>query len=189
MILEEDIVVEISASAVKELREKTGAGIMDCRKALEQAEGNVSRAVEVLRERGLARASKVAGRVANQGLVDTYIHAGGRIGAMIELNCETDFVARTDEFRALAHDLAMQVAATAPRYLTAAEAEGAGDTSGEETALLAQPFIKDSRKSIEDLVKEAIAKVGENIVVRRFVRFEVGAMDPGAPEATPDNAE
>src|SRR6476469_9013568 len=115
MILEEDIVVEISASAVKELREKTGAGIMDCRKALEQAEGHVDRAVEVLRERGLARASKVAGRVANQGLIDTYIHAGGRIGAMVELNCETDFVARTDEFRKLAHDIAMQVAAMSPQ--------------------------------------------------------------------------
>src|SRR4051794_28798000 len=99
---------------------------MDCRRALEQAEGNMTRASEILRERGLARASKVAGRVANQGLIDTYIHAGGRIGAMVELNCETDFVARTDQFRALAHDIAMQVAATAPRYLTAEDATAAG---------------------------------------------------------------
>ena len=179
--------MDISATAVKELREKTGAGIMDCRRALEQAEGDMTRASELLREKGLARASKVAGRVANQGLIDTYIHAGGRIGAMVELNCETDFVARTDLFRSLAHDLAMQVAATAPRYLTTEEATAAGsDGTGEETALLAQPFIKDPRHSIEDLVKEAIGKLGENIVVRRFVRFEVGAVDPGASEQPAD---
>jgi elongation factor Ts len=175
--------VEIPATAVKELREKTGAGIMDCRRALEQAEGNMARATELLREKGLARASKVAGRVANQGIVDTYIHAGGRIGAMVELNCETDFVARTDQFRTLAHDIAMQVAATSPRHLTAEEAGTAGTpTSAEDTALLDQPFIKDPRKSIADLVKEAIAVLGENIVVRRFVRFEVGAVDPGTAE-------
>jgi elongation factor Ts len=178
--------VEIPATAVKELREKTGAGIMDCRRALEQAEGNMTRATELLREKGLARASKVAGRVANQGIIDTYIHAGGRIGAMVELNCETDFVARTDQFRTLAHDIAMQVAATSPRYLTADEAGPGADTlGGEETALLDQPFIKDPRKSISDLVKEAIAVLGENVVVRRFVRFEVGAVDPGTA-AEPD---
>jgi elongation factor Ts len=173
--------VEISATAVKELREKTGAGIMDCRRALEAAEGNQARAMELLREKGLARAGKVAGRVANQGLIDTYIHAGGRIAAMVELNCETDFVARTDEFRTLAHDIAMQVAATSPQYLTAEEAEAAG--AGEETALLNQPFIKEARKSIGDLVKEAIGKLGENIVVRRYVRFEVGALDPGPQQS------
>jgi elongation factor Ts len=166
---------------VKELREKTGAGIMDCRRALEQAEGNMARAAELLREKGLARASQVAGRVANQGIIDTYIHAGGRIGAMVELNCETDFVARTDQFRTLAHDIAMQVAATSPRYLTAEEAE-AGGAAKDETALLDQPFIKDPRKSISDLVKEAISVMRENIVVRRFVRFEVGAVDPGSAE-------
>jgi elongation factor Ts len=173
--------VEIPATAVKELREKTGAGIMDCRRALEQAEGNQARAAELLREKGLARASQVAGRVANQGIIDTYIHAGGRIGAMVELNCETDFVARTDQFRTLAHDIAMQVAATSPRYLTSDEAQ-AGGAAGDETALLDQPFIKDPRKSISDLVKEAISVMRENIVVRRFVRFEVGAVDPGSAE-------
>jgi elongation factor Ts len=172
--------VEIPATAVKELREKTGAGIMGCRRALEEAEGNMARATELLREKGLARASKVAGRVANQGIIDTYIHAGGRIGAMVELNCETDFVARTDQFRTLAHDIAMQVAATSPRFLTADEAGTADTVGGEETALLEQPFIKDPRKSIADLVKEAIAVLGENVVVRRFVRFEVGAVDPGS---------
>lgn len=174
--------MEIPATAVKELREKTGAGIMDCRRALEEAEGNMARASELLREKGLARASKVAGRVANQGIIDTYIHAGGRIAAMVELNCETDFVARTNEFRTLAHDIAMQVAATSPRYLTAEEATAAGAGS-DETALLDQPFIKDPRRSISDLVKEAISVMRENIVVRRFVRFEVGAMDPGGAEA------
>lgn len=171
--------MEIPATAVKELREKTGAGIMDCRRALEEAEGNMARATELLREKGLARAGKVAGRVANQGIIDTYIHAGGRIGAMVELNCETDFVARTDQFRTLAHDIAMQVAATSPRYLTADEAQAAGVES-DETALLDQPFIKDPRKSISDLVKEAIAVLRENIVVRRFTRFEVGAANPGS---------
>lgn len=176
--------MEIPATAVKELREKTGAGIMDCRRALEQAEGNMARAAELLREKGLARASQVAGRVANQGIIDTYIHAGGRIGAMVELNCETDFVARTDQFRTLAHDIAMQVAATSPHYLTAEEAQAAG-APADETALLDQPFIKDPRKSISELVKEAISVMRENIVVRRFVRFEVGAVDPGTP-AEPD---
>ncbi len=173
--------MEIPATAVKELREKTGAGIMDCRRALEEAEGNMARASELLREKGLARASKVAGRVANQGIIDTYIHAGGRIAAMVELNCETDFVARTNEFRTLAHDIAMQVAATSPRYLTAEEATAAGAGS-DETALLDQPFIKDPRRSISDLVKEAISVMRENIVVRRFVRFEVGAMDAGTAD-------
>src|SRR4051812_10118043 len=140
---------------------------MDCRRALEEAEGNMARASELLREKGLARASKVAGRVANQGIIDTYIHAGGRIAAMVELNCETDFVARTNEFRTLAHDIAMQVAATSPRYLTAEEATAAG-AGNDETALLDQPFIKDPRRSISDLVKEAISVMRENIVVRRF---------------------
>ena len=176
--------MEISASAVKELRDKTGAGIMDCRRALEQAEGDGTRAMEILREKGLAHAKKVEGRTANQGLIETYIHAGGRIGAMVELNCETDFVARTDQFRALAHDIAMQVAATSPLYLTAAEAEAAG-APADEAALLAQPFIKDARKNIDDLVKETIAQIRENIVVRRFVRFEVGATEPPVtPPAT-----
>ncbi len=165
---------EISATQVKELREQTGAGIMDCKRALEAAGGDVGKATEILKEQGLARAAKKAERVAGQGLVDAYIHAGGRIGAMVEVNCETDFVARTDEFRRLVHDIAMQVAATNPRVV-GNEESGDGTEVPAEEVLLKQPFIKDPSMSIEDLVKNAIAKMGENVVIRRFARFELGA--------------
>lgn len=168
----------VSAADVKALRERTGAGIMDCRNALEEAAGDFERASAILRERGIARAGKKSDRVANQGLVEPYIHGNGRIGALVELNCETDFVARNDQFRALAHDIAMQVAATNPPAVT-----GSSDTTGlseDELPLLDQPFIKDPKRTIGDLVKEHIATLGENIVVRRFVRFELGQVDTEA---------
>lgn len=175
----------VTTEQIKALREKTGAGIMDSKRALEQAEGNVDKAVEFLRQQGLARAGKKSDRAALQGVIDQYIHNQGRIGALIEINCETDFVARTDDFKALAHDIAMQVAATSPRYLTVEEVTdeiGAqldsefGDRKAaiEATVLLEQIFIKDPKKTVGELVKESIAKLGENIIVRRFARFELG---------------
>lgn len=165
---------EITASQVKELREQTGAGIMDCKRALQDAGGDVAKATEILKEQGLLRAAKRAERVAGQGLVEAYVHAGGRIGSMVEVNCETDFVARTDAFKQLAHDLAMQVAATNPKVVGN---EPEGSTDGEiaaEDVLLKQPFIKDPSVSVDGLVKGTIARTGENIVVRRFSRFELG---------------
>jgi len=164
---------EISAQKVKELREKTGAGIMDCKRALEATGGDMAKAAELLKEQGLAKAAKKAERVAGQGVIDAYIHAGGRIGAMVEVNCETDFVARTDDFRRLVHDIAMQIAATNPKVIGN---EPDLDTSNlsEEEILLKQPFIKDPSTTIEQLVKNSIAKMGENIVIRRFARFELG---------------
>jgi elongation factor Ts len=161
--------VDISAQAVKELREKTGAGVMDCKKALQEAGGNVEKATEALRQKGLARSSKVAGREVSQGLIESYIHTGGRIGALVEVNCETDFVARTPEFRTLAREVAMQVASMDPREVGTLEG-GAGANN----ALLDQEYIRDPRKTIRDLVKEAIGKLGENIQISRFIRFEVG---------------
>jgi len=164
----------ISVSAVKELRERTGCGIMDCRRALEEAEGNMERAADLLRQKGLAVAEKKASRVASQGVVDAYIHAGGRIGVLVELNCESDFVARTDEFRALAHDIAMQVAATSPRYVSPDEVPAELADKKEELALLAQPFIRDPGLTIQSLITEKIAKFRENMRVRRFARYELG---------------
>ncbi len=167
--------VEISATKVKELRDLTGAGIMDCKRALESTGGDASKAAEILKEQGLAKAAKRSERKAEQGTIDSYIHAGGRIGVLVEVNCETDFVARTDDFRQLAHDIAMQVAATNPRIVGNEEpTDGAtGDVPAEET-LLKQPFIKDPGITVEDLVKGVISKTGENIVIRRFARFELG---------------
>ncbi len=179
--------MDISATSVKELREKTGAGIMECKKALQEANGNVDRAVEVLRERGAMQLAKKLEREANQGIVDTYIHAGGRIGAMVELNCETDFVARTDDFRKLAHDIAMQIAAMSPRYIRPDEVQDA--ESEAEHVLLKQPFIRDSKRTIEQLIHESVSKLGENIQIRRFIRFEVGGALPGATPAVPAEAE
>jgi elongation factor Ts len=157
---------------IKELREKTGAGIMECKRAIDDAVGDLARAEQLLKERGLAKAEKKLGREANQGIVDSYIHAGGRIGALVEVNCETDFVARNEEFRALVHEIAMQVAAMNPSRISGEEpiADGAvGDVP-----LLEQPFIKDNARTIQDLVTEHIARLGENIVVRRIARFELG---------------
>lgn len=167
---------EISAARVKELRELTGAGVMDSKRALEAAGGDIAKATEILRQQGLDRAAKKAERVARQGLIDAYLHAGGRIGAMVEVNCETDFVARTDDFKRLVHDIAMQIAATNPRVVGNEPGLGAGEEQvPEEEILMKQPFIKDPSMSIEDLVKNTIARVGENIVIRRFARFELGA--------------
>ncbi len=165
--------MEISAAAVRSLREETGAGVMECRRALEEAGGDVSKARDILRQSGLLRAEKRTGRVARQGLVDTYLHAGGRIGSIVEVNCETDFVARTDDFRELAHNLAMQVAATNPKYLSPEDAPQE-ETVDEAEFLLLQPFIKDPGKSVKDIITDVISKTGENVQVRRFARFELG---------------
>jgi elongation factor Ts len=197
-------VAEGGAQLVKELREKTGAGIMDCKQALQQAGNDLDRAVDWLRERGLAAAAKKAGRAAEQGAVVAYVHPGGRLGVLLELNCETDFVALNEGFQALARDLAMQVAATGPRFVrredvpeevTAHErdvlrrqalAEGKPERIVErmvegrlarfyaEQCLLEQPFIRDEDRTVGQLVQEAVARFGENIVVRRFARFAVG---------------
>lgn len=181
----------ISASQVKELREKSGAGIMECKRALEETDGDVERAVTLLKQQGLAKADKKVGRAALQGVIEPYIHGAGRIGALVEVNCETDFVARTDDFKALAHDLAMQVAATSPRYVDAADVPedayaelekefGSRKQALEAVSFLDQPFIKDGKVTIRDLIREHIGKLGENIQVRRFARFEVGADVPAA---------
>src|SRR5919198_813346 len=156
---------------IKELRDKTGAGIMECKKAIEDALGDVGKAEQLIKERGLAMAEKKAGREAGQGLIDCYIHAG-RIGALIELNCETDFVARTDDFKTLAREIAMQVAATNPSRISAKDASSNG--SDGDVPLLDQPYIRDPSKTVQDLVNETIAKVRENVVIRRFARFELG---------------
>lgn len=177
----------ISATQVKELREITGAGVMECKRALTEANGNIEKAIDLLRQSGLAKADKKAGRVAAQGLIEPYIHSGGRIGALVEVNCETDFVARTPDFKELAHDLAMQAAATYPRYLNEedvpeeawAELEkefGDRRRAIEAVVFLEQPFIKNGRLTVRDLVRTAIGKLGENIVVSRFARFEVGEL-------------
>ncbi len=159
---------------------------MDCKRALQESDGDISRASGILKQQGLAKAEKKAGRAAMQGVVEPYIHAGGRIGSLVEINCETDFVARTPDFRNLAHDVAMQVAATNPGYLSEEdvpaaelaklEAEYGGRKQALEViSLLDQPFIKDPKTTISDLVRNQIATLGENIVVRRFSRFELGA--------------
>jgi elongation factor Ts len=178
--------ISVSTALVKQLRDLTGAGIMDCKRALDESDGDVQKAAEILRQQGMAKAEKKMGRTARMGLVDAYIHPGGRIGSMVELNCETDFVARTPEFQSLAHDLAMQVAAMDPKYVTTAEVPDEAREQGiaeygderrflEAVVLMHQPFIKDSRRTMEDLVRDAMAKMGENIVVRRATRFELGA--------------
>ena len=151
--------MKISIGEVKKLREKTGAGIADCRKALEESGGDFKKAEELLKSRGAEIASKKADRATGQGMVETYIHVGGKVGTMVEVNCETDFVAKTEEFKNLAHEVAMQVAAMDPKDV-------------EE--LSKQEYIRDSSKTIDDLVKEVIAKVGENIKISRFIRFELG---------------
>jgi len=195
---------EITAAMVKELRERSGAGMMDCKKALLATEGNMEKAVDFLREKGLASAAKKSGRITAEGLVESYIHAGGKIGVLVEVNCETDFVAKTDEFKELVRDIAMQIAAARPQYVDRDEVpesmvvkekeilsaqaanegkpekiiekmvEGRIEKFYKEICLLEQPFIKDQDKSIKQLVTEKIAKIGENISVRRFVRYELG---------------
>jgi len=164
----------VSAETVKKLRDLTGAGMLDCKKALEETGGELDKAKKILRQRGIAIAEKKAAQETRQGLVEAYIHADGRLGALVELNCQTDFVARTDGFRALAHDLAMQVAATDPQHIAPEELPAGSDGNPEELCLLAQPFIRDPSRSIQDLVNDIIAKTGENIRVRRFARFHLG---------------
>jgi elongation factor Ts len=167
---------------VKELRERTGAGIKECKDILSQTGGDMKQAIELLRERGLKVSDKVQGREANEGRIEIYVHPGSRMAAMVEVDCETDFVARTEDFIALAKDLALHVAATSPRYLKTedvpadviAESGESAEKFYEQYVLLAQPFVKDGARTIEDKIKETVAKVRENIVVRRFVRYEIG---------------
>ena len=195
---------EITAALVKELRERTGAGMMDCKKALAATEGDMDKAIDFLREKGLAAAAKKAGRIAAEGLVESYIHGGGRIGVLVEVNCETNFVAKTDAFKSLVKDIAMHIAAANPSYLRreevpAAELEhekmvlseqarnegkpekiiekmvtGRIEKYYKEVCLLEQPFVKDPDKTISDLITESIAKIGENIAIRRFTRYQLG---------------
>jgi len=199
--------LEISAQQVKSLRDKTGAGFMDCKQALVEAGGDEEKAIQILRKKGQAKAEKKATRIASEGLIYSYIHPPGKLGVILEINCETDFVAMNDEFKTLAHDLAMHIAATDPRFIKAedvpeeyiakekeiyaeqAKREGKPEkiidkiVDGkvkkhlQEVCLLDQVFVKDSEKTINDLIKEKIAKIGENIVVRRFARFRVGEED------------
>ncbi|NLY47099.1 MAG: translation elongation factor Ts [Tissierella sp.] len=195
--------MSISASLVKELRERSGAGMMDCKKALVETNGDVEKAIDLLREKGLASAAKKAGRIASEGLVESYIH-GGRIGVIIEVNSETDFVAKNDEFKQFVKDMAMHVAASNPKYVKREDVpedeverernvliqqamnegkpeniaqkmvEGRMGKYFEQICLLEQQFIKDSDKKVVDVLNELISKIGENLVIRRFARFEVG---------------
>lgn len=194
----------VDAKAVKELRERTGAGMLDCKKALEEANNDISRAAELLREKGLSAAASKAGRIATEGVVESYIHAGGRIGVLVEVNCETDFVGKTDSFKEFARDIAMHIAAANPRYVRREEVpqeevekekeilkaqalnegkpekiiekmvEGRISKFYEEYCLLEQSFVKDSDKTIDQLLNEKISTIGENISIRRFVRYELG---------------
>jgi elongation factor Ts len=196
--------MDVSASVVKELREKTGAGMMDCKKALAETAGDVQKAVDYLRQKGLAAATKKADRVAADGAVAAYVHAGGKLGALVEINCETDFVARTTEFQALLKDIAMQVAAANPRYVRREEipeaeldrektiyrqqalesgkpekivdkiVEGKMERFYSEICLLEQSFIKDQDKKVSEIINDAIARLGENIQIRRFARYHLG---------------
>jgi elongation factor Ts len=166
--------MQISTDAIKELREQTSAGLMECKRALQESGGNIEVAATRLRERGYEIAKKKEDRVARQGLVEAYIHTGGRIGALVEVNCESDFVARTPDFKELAHDIAMQVVASSPRCVSREDSPDGREVSDEECLLL-QPFIKDPSKTIGDVVAEVVTRVRENIKVRRFVRFELGS--------------
>jgi elongation factor Ts len=166
--------LEITTQMIKELRERSGAGIMECRSVLVETGGDMEKAEAVLREKGLLKAQKKAERTTGQGLVEAYVHTAGRLAAMVEVNCETDFVARTDVFKDLAHSLAMQVAALSPKYVSEEEIPDDESSEAQEVCLLHQPYIKDPTRTVNDIVVEAIAKTGENIKVRRFVRFELG---------------
>jgi elongation factor Ts len=207
----------ITAALVNELRQRTGAGMMECKKALVESKGDIGEAEVILRKRGIAGAAKKAGRVTKQGLIGTYIHAGGQLGVMVEVNCESDFVARTDDFKELVHDVAMHIAAADPRFLRREDVpaalieqekeiardrarnegkpekildrivEGRISKFYEEVCLLDQPFVKEATVTIEQLVKQKIAKLGENIGIARYVRFKVG--DVAAAEAGSENAQ
>ena len=164
----------VTAAQVKELRDKIGAGIMDSKRALEEADGDIEKAEAILSEKGLASAARKADRSTSEGLVVSYIHHGGRVGSMVEINCETDFVARTDDFGALGRNLAMQVAAMSPQYVDRESVPEDVEDVNDEELLLEQDYIRDSSLKVADVVKETIAKLGENIRVRRFSRFELG---------------
>jgi elongation factor Ts len=194
----------VDAKSVKELRERTGAGMLDCKKALEEANGDLTKAIEILREKGLSAAANKAGRAATEGVVESYIHAGGRIGVLVEINCETDFVGKTEQFKEFARDIAMQIAAANPTYVRREEVpaeavekekeilkaqalnegkpekivekmvEGRISKFYEEYCLMEQAFIKDPDKTISNLLNEKISTIGENISIRRFVRYELG---------------
>ena len=166
--------MKIPTARVKELRDQSGAGIMDCRNALLEAEGEMEKALQILKQRSLLQIQKKARRSTTQGIIEAYIHTGGRIGAIVEVNCETDFVARTDEFKELAHHLAMQVAAQEPRFISKEEVPEGADIEPEAACLLLQPYIKHPDRTVQDIIAETMAKVGENIKVSRFARFELG---------------
>lgn len=166
--------MKISVVKIKELRGQSGAGVMNCRNALLETEGDMGKALQILKQEGLLQAQKKAKRSATQGAIEAYIHTGGRIGAIVEVNCETDFVARTDEFKELTHHLAMQVAAIPPQFISKDEIPEGADIEPETACLLLQPYIKDLNKTVQDVITETIAKVGENIKVNRFTRFELG---------------
>ena len=166
--------MQVSTESIRLLRERTGAGIMDSKRALEDAAGDIDKAEGALREKGMAKAATKAGRATAEGIIDSYIHAGSRIGAMVELNCETDFVGRTPEFKELAHNIAMQIAAMSPLYLDAEDLPEDAEARPEEVCLLRQSFIKEPSKTVADLILEVRAKVGENIRVGRFARYGLG---------------
>ncbi|MEN9937671.1 MAG: hypothetical protein RLZZ387_4250 [Chloroflexota bacterium] len=174
---------EISAQMVKELRERTGAGIKEAKDILVQTGGDMKKAIDILREKGLKVSDKVAGREAREGRIEIYVHSGSRMAAMVELNCETDFVARTEDFIQLSKELALHIAAMNPRYLNvedvpAADVEASGmkpEKFYEEHVLLKQPFVRNPSETIEDRIKAVVAKIRENVVVRRYVRYEIGA--------------
>jgi elongation factor Ts len=166
--------MKIPVEVVKELRSRTNAGIGDCNKALLEVGGDMEKAIEFLKERGAAIAEKKKDLTATEGVVEAYVHHTKRMGALVEVNCETDFVARTHEFKELAHDLAMQIAATSPQFLASEEMPPEVETDPQTTCLLSQPFIKEPEKTVQEVIGETIAKVGENIKVRRFARFELG---------------
>ena len=165
----------VTAQQVKALRDRTGAGMNDCRMALIEAEGNEEKAVEIIQKKGLAKAAKKAGAIAAEGVIHSYIHSNARIGVLVEVNCETDFVARNDEFKELAHSIAMQIAATNPKYLSAEDIPAGSDDDPKEAALLSQAYIRDPKQTISDLVTAVAAKFKENVKVRRFARYELGA--------------
>ena len=164
----------VTTALIRTLREQTGAGIMDCKQALEGTNGDLDKAAEALRAKGLAGAARRVGRATNEGIIEAYVHTGGRVGAIVELGCESDFVARTGEFRQMAHDLAMQVAAMSPVYLDSEDVEEGDERPPAQTVLLAQPFIKNSSSSVGELVQELAARMGENVRVIRFQRLAVG---------------
>jgi elongation factor Ts len=164
----------ISTADVKELRDRTGAGMLECKKALEETNGDMDKAVEALRKKGISIAAKRGGRETAEGLIVSYIHHNSRYGALVEVNCESDFVARTDDFRNLAQDLALHVAAANPLYVSQEEIPEGSTEDPKEVCLLLQPFVKDESRTVQDLVNDTIAKTGENVRVRRFARFELG---------------